>query len=613
MEQGAPSEIPGSAGGDTAIINATGSDYVVTYDESTETIDQFTIDSANATLTFNAGETLTVNSSTTLDAGTINVTAAGVQFNVGNITTAAGTTINVGNSDTLAPANGGSTIYNANLSGLVDIVGTGANLGSDHLGVTLNSTATIEATGGVGTLDFASLSGSGTLEANGATLVVVGSLANTSAHIVISDSASSVFEDSGSVFFGAQLSATFLGSHGEFEYNNASDGNAIFNLSGLNAGASTTTPTNFFDFGNEFVTISSGGTGAGSTGSLVLSNGDTLALSGITGVGAGGWTAVAQSDGSGGTEVFLHSVCYAAGTRVLTATGERPIESLRPGEFVATLSGNDIIQRPIRWIGRRRIDLAAHPRPHTVAPIRILCHAIANEVPHADLLVSPDHGILIDGKLICARQLINGATIRQESDWDAVTYYHLELDAHAILIAEGAPAESYLDTGNRSFFSNAGVPIQLYPDLTDETGNPTRETSSCVVFVSDEDMVRPIWQRLADRAQALGLTATVPDMTEDSALYVIADGRTDAGDFLPGRTISLRPSAGGICCPAAIAHGPADGCTPLARGSTSTGCLPDPDRDALGRRGPGDRARPPVARTRLVGSRAAGQFIAAMD
>src|SRR5262249_54148064 len=156
----------------------------------------------------NAGETLTVNSSTTLDAGTINVTGAGARFNPGNITTAAGTTINVGNNNTVA---GGGTAFNANLSGLVDIIGLGANLGSSSLGVTLNSTGTVEATGGTGTVNFASLSGSGTLEANGATLNVVASLANTSAHIVISDSASSVFENTGSVFFGAQISATFLG------------------------------------------------------------------------------------------------------------------------------------------------------------------------------------------------------------------------------------------------------------------------------------------------------------------------------------------------------------------------------------------------------------------
>ena len=84
-----------------------------------------------------------------------------------------------------------------------------------------------------------------------------------------------------------------------------------------------------------------------------------------------------------------------------------------------------------------------------VAPIRIQRDAFADGMPHRDLVVSPDHAIFVDGKLICARQLVNGTTIRQELDWTAVDYYHVELDQHAILLAEGLPAESYLDTGNQ--------------------------------------------------------------------------------------------------------------------------------------------------------------------
>ena len=91
-------------------------------------------------------------------------------------------------------------------------------------------------------------------------------------------------------------------------------------------------------------------------------------------------------------------------------------------------------------------------------------------MPQRDLLVSPDHAIFVDGKLICARQLVNGTTIRQETGWTAVDYYHVELDQHAILLAEGLPAESYIDTGNSGFFANSGAPLVLRPDLTDEFG-----------------------------------------------------------------------------------------------------------------------------------------------
>jgi hypothetical protein len=230
------------------------------------------------------------------------------------------------------------------------------------------------------------------------------------------------------------------------------------------------------------------------------------------------------NDGHGGTDVFL--VCYVAGTRILTATGERMVESLLQGDIVLTLSGGELHARPVTWVGRRRIDLTAHPRPETVAPIRIRRGAIADNMPHSDLLVSPDHALFVDGKLICARQLVNGTTIRVETGWTAVEYFHVELDEHAILLAEGLPAESYLDTGNRGFFANSQAPRLLHPDLTDETDHPTRAAGSCAPFVWDEAGVKPIWQKLADRAAALGQPMRQIETTADPAPRLVARGRT---------------------------------------------------------------------------------------
>jgi hypothetical protein len=218
--------------------------------------------------------------------------------------------------------------------------------------------------------------------------------------------------------------------------------------------------------------------------------------------------------------------CFAAGTRILTATGERLVESLMAGDIVLTLDGNELNARPVKWLGRRRIDLTAHPRPQTVAPIRIRRGAFADNMPHTDLLVSPDHAIFADGKLICARQLVNGTTIAHEQDWTSVEYFHVELDAHAILLAEGLPAESYLNTGNRGFFANSGEPLVLHPDLTDETDYPTREADSCAPFVWDEANVYPVWQRLAGRAAALGQPMPKHETSADSELRVVAKGRT---------------------------------------------------------------------------------------
>jgi hypothetical protein len=218
--------------------------------------------------------------------------------------------------------------------------------------------------------------------------------------------------------------------------------------------------------------------------------------------------------------------CYARGTMIRTPDGELPVEKLRPGKQVITLADGQEIPQTVTWLGHRRIGLTGHPRPETVAPVRIQRGAFADDMPHRDLLVSPDHAIFVDGKLICARQLMNGTTIRQERDWTAIDYYHVELDQHAILLAEGLPAESYIDTGNSGFFSNSGEPLVLHPDLTDKTNYPTREAGSCVPFVSDEANVQSVWQRLADRAAAISQPASRRVTTTDADLRLLADQRT---------------------------------------------------------------------------------------
>jgi Hint domain len=217
--------------------------------------------------------------------------------------------------------------------------------------------------------------------------------------------------------------------------------------------------------------------------------------------------------------------CFVRGTLIATPDGKRPVENLRPGKQVITLADGEEVPRTVTWVGHRRIDLTRHLRPETVAPIRIERDAFADDMPHRDLLVSPDHAIFVDGKLICARQLVNGTTIRQECDSRAVHYYHVELDRHAILVAEGLPAESYLDTGNSGFFANSGAPLVLHPDLTDETDYPTREVGSCAPFVSDAASVQPVWQRLADRAAAIGRPVPTRVTTTDAALRVFANQR----------------------------------------------------------------------------------------
>ena len=303
-------------------------------------------------------------------------------------------------------------------------------------------------------------------------------------------------------------------SHGVIDY-----------LSGFTTGATTSQKISNFNWGDGIII----------TGANFLT-GDTAVLSGTTLMVKSGGTTLLTMDNvsaASGTTFKISSsgheilaVCYARGTMIATPDGEKPVESLRAGKRVIILVDGEPVARPVKWLGRRRIELASHPRPETVAPIRIQHDAFADGIPHRDLLVSPDHAIFVDGKLICARQLVNGTTIRKDTGWTAVDYYHVELDQHAILLAEGLAAESYIDTGNSAFFANSGSPMVLHPDLTDESDYPSREAASCAPFVWDEASVLPVWQYLADRAAALGRPVPVRETSTDSGLRLLAKGRT---------------------------------------------------------------------------------------
>ncbi len=98
--------------------------------------------------------------------------------------------------------------------------------------------------------------------------------------------------------------------------------------------------------------------------------------------------------------------------------------------------------------------------------MRVQAGAFGAAAPHRDLLLSPDHAVLVGGALVPIRYLVNGASIAQVKT-DEVSYWDIELDRHDILLAEGLAAESFLDTGNRNAFANgavirAGRPANLY-------------------------------------------------------------------------------------------------------------------------------------------------------
>lgn len=162
---------------------------------------------------------------------------------------------------------------------------------------------------------------------------------------------------------------------------------------------------------------------------------------------------------------FFGVACFAAGTRIASEHGDVLVEHLVVGDRVRAKNAG---LASIKWIGHRTFDCARHPDPQAIWPVRVSRGAFAAETPHRDLWLSPDHAVLINGVLIPIKHLVNDRTIAQER-WEAVCYFHIELDRHDILLAEGLPCESFLDTGNRSDFENGGPAMRLHPDFAVRT------------------------------------------------------------------------------------------------------------------------------------------------
>jgi hypothetical protein len=199
--------------------------------------------------------------------------------------------------------------------------------------------------------------------------------------------------------------------------------------------------------------------------------------------------------------------CFASGTLILTEAGEVPVESLREGDRVALAGGGFA---PIAWIGRRTVEVARHAWPDLVRPVRVRAGALAEGMPKRDLVLSPEHALALDGVLVPVGLLANGTSIVQERGAARITYHHIELPAHGVLLAEGAPAESYLELGHRASFEGRVTP--LHPRLVAAEG--------CAPRVEDGPKLDAIRARLNARAEA----AFAVEETENEVALLV-DGR----------------------------------------------------------------------------------------
>jgi len=198
--------------------------------------------------------------------------------------------------------------------------------------------------------------------------------------------------------------------------------------------------------GEDGITIVGGNNDQTVGDTLVLGNGADLSTLNITSddpiTGLSG--TVLLDDGSLLTFSEIENIiCFTPGTMITTPLGQRPVEDLRPGDLVLT---RDNGLQPVRWAGQRTV-----PGRGKLAPIRLRKGLITGQ--QADLLVSPQHRFLMQGykiemytgsteALVAARHLTStDLAFREERD--EVTYVHILFDQHEVILAEGAPTESF--------------------------------------------------------------------------------------------------------------------------------------------------------------------------
>lgn len=275
-------------------------------------------------------------------------------------------------------------------------------------------------------------------------------------------------------------SLTFQGSDNNEFYNAIVDG-VVVDLNALVASGDVTL-VNAGSVASHTVnadgTISGGSNADGSIGQLIFNFP-------ITSLGAVGFNSP-SSGNFDGVEVGIESatfdvICFASGTNIMTPTGARQIEELKAGDMVVTVD-NGI--KPVLWKGVRSFKDLQDPKSEALRPVRIIAGALGNGLPQRDLLVSRQHRILVRSKvaqrmfgahevLIPAIKLTALPGIHLDKKCAEITYVHVLLDAHEMILAEGTPAES-LYTGAQALRS---VPLMakqelmaIFPELAGQSG-----------------------------------------------------------------------------------------------------------------------------------------------
>ena len=156
-----------------------------------------------------------------------------------------------------------------------------------------------------------------------------------------------------------------------------------------------------------------------------------------------------------------YNFCFLLGTHITTPTGEILVEDIKIGDIVSTVDGGT---RKVLWIGRQTVS-KIFSDPYRSYPVEIAAGALGENLPKRPLRLSPDHAILIGGVIAHSSALVNDDTIRimtKDELEERFTYYHIETEDHALILAEGVAAETFVDNVTRQKFHNWKEYVELY-------------------------------------------------------------------------------------------------------------------------------------------------------
>lgn len=213
-------------------------------------------------------------------------------------------------------------------------------------------------------------------------------------------------------------------------------------------------------------------------------------------------------DGSINQNVFPYSpftlnaliTCFLEGSMIETPGGEKAIETLRVGDTVCAYdarTGRRTV-RAITWVGKGYGFASDSPHDDKAGwPVRIRKDAFADHAPHWDLLLTNEHCIFIDGGFIPVRMLVNGKSIFYDRSIRNYAHYHLALEEHAVIRANGLHTESFLDTHGAYHLET----LESVNALT--SSSKTWESDACAPLITSRSVVEPVFRRLDARARNL--------------------------------------------------------------------------------------------------------------